>query len=86
MNIEFSDIAKKEFLELEKSLQVKFKLAIEKISENPDRRHLKYGISAHVINIGKQSRLIYNVIQDRILILHCFAKHDDYEKWYRMIR
>ena len=86
MKIEFSEIAKKEFLNIDKSLQIKFKNAILKISENPIQRHLKYGIPSHVINIGKQSRLIYNIIDDRIIILHCFSNHSDYEKWYKSYR
>ena len=86
MKIDFSEIAKKEFLDLDKPLQIKFKSAIEKIIDNPIKRHLKYGIPSHVINVGKQSRLIYNMVDDRIIILHCFAVHSDYEKWFKSYR
>lgn len=83
MEILFSDIAKQEFLQLEKTLQLQFKKAIEKVKENPVRRHLKYGIPSHTINVGKQSRLVYNLVDGKVVILHCFQSHSDYEKWYK---
>lgn len=83
MKIEFTEIATKEFLDLDKSIQIIFKKAIEKILENPFRRYLKYGIPSHVINVTKQARIVYDLEDDLILILHCFSNHCDYEKWYK---
>ena len=86
MEVEFSEVALNEFLDLDKPLQIKFKNAIEKIIQNPIQRHLKYGIPSHVIKIGRQSRLVYNIVADKIIILHCFAIHTDYEKWFKSYR
>ena len=83
INIFFSDILKKEFLKLDNSLQIQFKKAILKLKENPLRKHLKYGIPNHVINVSKQSRIIYEIESDDIIILHCFSNHKDYENWYK---
>jgi|GEM_PF-269635 len=83
-NIQFTETAKKDFLKLDNSLQRQFKKAILKLRGNPFRKHLKYGIPFHVINVTKQSRIIYDVESDEnIIILHCFGSHKDYEIWYK---
>ena len=85
MEIVFTKMAKKEFLNLDKPIQIQFKKAIEKLIENPIRKHLKYGIPTYVIKVTKQARFIYDYANERIIILHCFSTHKDYEKWYRNI-
>ncbi|MDQ1265468.1 MAG: hypothetical protein QG635_618 [Bacteroidota bacterium] len=82
MDIRFTEKALSEFLSMNKSIQLLFKKGIEKIIEHPLRRHLKYGIPYHVVNITKQSRLIYSIKNDTIYIHHCFTQHKDYENWY----
>ncbi len=49
MEILFSEKAKKDFLQMDNSLQIQFKKAIEKVQANPLQRHMKYGIPSHTI-------------------------------------
>ncbi len=81
--IYFTDSAKKEFLKLDNSLQIQFKKALLKLKDNPTGKHLKYGIPHHVIKVTKQARIIYNNEPEKIIILHCFGHHKDYEVWYK---
>jgi len=55
---------------------------IEKIACMPPRRHMKFGMPFNVEEIG-QGRIVYQIIEDNLFIIHCFADHKDYEKWYR---
>lgn len=82
MNILFTEESRKEFFKLDNSLQILFKKAINKIIEEPERKHLKYGIPAHVIKVNKQARIVYYIDTDKIIILHCFSNHKEYENWY----
>jgi mRNA-degrading endonuclease RelE of RelBE toxin-antitoxin system len=83
MNVKFTEHARKEFLKLDKQMQIRFKEAIIKITEFPDRKHLIFGLPYYVINVTKQARLIYEVQENTLFILHCFSTHKNYEKWYR---
>ena len=83
MIVEFTETAKKEFLSLDKSQQIQFKKALDKLKDYSSQKHLNYGIPAFVIKVNKQARIIYNQLENTILVLHCFAKHDDYERWYK---
>ncbi len=83
MNIEFSDEAKVEFLKLDRQLQLFFKTHLEKLKKMPPRRHLKHSLPHHVEDVTKQARLVYDFGEDMLFIVHCFATHKEYEKWYR---
>ncbi|MCX6153076.1 MAG: hypothetical protein NT007_02825 [Candidatus Kapabacteria bacterium] len=82
MEIVFSLRAKEEFLKFDNSMKLLFRKSFNKMLENPVRRHLKYGIPYHVENVTKQARIIYELKEDKIIILHCFSEHKEYEKWY----
>ena len=86
MNVEFSDISKEEFLNLDKELQIFFKNHLRKLSEMPPRRHMKFGVPHHVEDVTKQARLVYDVSDDTLFVIHCFASHKEYEKWFKSFK
>ena len=83
MKVLFTEKARKEFLGMERTMQERFKSAILKIKEYPHRKHLKYGLPYYVIKVTKQARIIYEIEEEVIYILHCFKTHKSYEKWYK---
>jgi hypothetical protein len=44
---------------------------------------MKYGIPYHVEKVTKQARIIYDIREDMIYIIHCFGNHKEYERWYK---
>ena len=82
MEVEFTEKAREDFLSLEKELQSYFKKHLEKISEMPPRRHLKFGLPFCVESVTKQARLVYEIENKKLYAIRCFALHKDYEKWY----
>ncbi len=83
MQLVFSDSAKKELEDLPEELIGIFLKHLEKMQEMPPRKHMKYGIPCHVEKVTKQARIIYDIKEDKIYILHCFGGHKEYERWYR---
>ncbi len=86
MEIIFAASAVKEFERLPRDLQILFLSHFEKIQSLPPRRHLKYGIPYHVENVTRQARIIYEIREKILYILHCFEDHKDYEQWYNSYR
>lgn len=86
MKSEFTDEAEEEFYGLDKSLQEFFRSHINKISNMPPRGHLKHGLPFFKEDVTKQARLVYVEEGGTILIIHCFATHKEYEKWYQSYR
>lgn len=86
MKLYFSECGRKEFLSLDKQLQLFFKKHLEKLMRVPPRRHLRFGVPFHVENVTKQARLVYEVEGEALTILHCFAIHKDYEKWFKSFK
>jgi len=83
MEAEFTPKARAEFLSLDKQLQKIFQKHIIKICKMPPRRHMRHGVPCHVENVTRQTRIVYNEEEKTLLILHCFATHKEYERWYR---
>ncbi len=81
MEVIISEIAEKELDDTDQTLRKFFIKHIEKISNMPPRRHLKFGLPYNVENVTKQSRLVYQIDKDKLYILHCFATHKEYEHW-----
>ncbi|MBU0586668.1 hypothetical protein KJ780_04080 [Candidatus Micrarchaeota archaeon] len=54
---------------------------IEKISQMPPRRHMRFGLPFNVEEVG-QGRIVYQMENDSMIVLRCFAVHKEYEKWY----
>jgi hypothetical protein len=51
---------------------------IMKIAQMPPRRHMKFGMPFNVEEIG-QGRIVYQVNEEKLIIVHCLADHKDYE-------
>ena len=56
------------------------------MQEMPPRKHMKYGIPCHVEKVTKQARIVFNIEEGYIYILHCFGSHKEYERWYGSYR
>ena len=83
MDIVFSASAKKEMEDLVQELQYLFIEHLEMIQRGPHRKHMKYGIPCHVEKVTRQARIVYDIKGDLICVLHCFANHKEYERWYK---
>jgi len=82
MELVFSDSAKKELANLPQDMKSLFLMHLEKMHSRPPRKHLKHDIPCHVENVTKQARIIFNIGENRLHILHCFTSHKEYEHWY----
>jgi mRNA-degrading endonuclease RelE of RelBE toxin-antitoxin system len=82
MELVFSDSARKELESLPEEMIAHFLKHLEKMQETPPRKHMKYGIPCHVEKVTKQARIIFNIEEGCIYILHCFGSHKEYERWY----
>ncbi|MFH1785762.1 MAG: hypothetical protein ABH842_05010 [Candidatus Micrarchaeota archaeon] len=82
IEVRISELAEEELSKMDAQLRLYFKKHIEKIVNMPTRRHMRYGLPFNVVNVTKQSRLVYQVEDDRLFILRCFATHKEYERWY----
>jgi phage-related protein len=83
MKLIFSDSARKEMENLEKELKYLFIKHLEKMQRATPHKHMKYGIPCHVEKVTRQARIVYNIKEEQIYILHCFASHKEYERWYK---
>lgn len=82
MELIFSEAARKELADLEHELISQFIRHLEKMQETPPRKHMKQGIPCHGELVTRQARIVYNIKRTQIYILHCFATHKEYERWY----
>lgn len=82
MQVIISEKAESELAEMDKTMAGFFIRHIEKISQMPPRRHLRFGLPFFVEDVTKQARLIYYFENDSLFVLRCFATHKGYEKWY----
>jgi hypothetical protein len=83
MELIFSDSARKEIENLEQELKSIFIKHLEKMRSSPPRKHLKHGIPGHVEKVTRQARIVFDIREERIYILHCFASHKEQERWYK---
>ena len=83
MELIFSDSARREIVDLEQELKSLFIKHLEKMQKAPPRKHMKYGIPCHVEKVTKQARIVYDIKGKIIYVLHCFATHKEYERWYK---
>lgn len=86
MKIEFSDNGRKDFLSLQRPLQIFFKKHFEKLCVMPPRRHLKAGLPYFVGNVTKAARFAYDIQGDTLFIVRFFATHKEYEKWFKSFK
>jgi phage-related protein len=83
MKLVFTGSAKKELEDLPQELAALFIAHLEKMQDMPPRKHMKYGIPYHAEKVTKQARIIYNITEDMIYIIHCFDSHKENERWYK---
>jgi mRNA-degrading endonuclease RelE of RelBE toxin-antitoxin system len=86
MELIFSDSARKEIENLEQELKSIFIKHLERMQSSPPCRHLKHGIPCHVEKVTRQARIVFDIRGERIHILHCFAGHKEYERWYKSFK
>lgn len=86
MELIFSDAAKKELEALTQDLKTVFLKHLEKMQEMPPRRHMKHGIPCHVEEVTKQARIVYQLQDENIFVIHYFGSHKEYERWYKSYR
>jgi len=63
-----------------------FAKRMQKIASMPPRRHLKFGLPYNVEDVTRQARMVYGIEGEEIQVVHCFATHKEYEKWYKTFR
>ncbi|MFH1443153.1 MAG: hypothetical protein ABIG96_03915 [Candidatus Micrarchaeota archaeon] len=78
--------AKEDLEAMEAQMRRIFVKHMVKISLMPPRRHMKFGLPFNVENVTKQARLIYQMEDNTLYILRCFATHKEYEKWYNSFK
>lgn len=86
MEIVFSENAEKELDKMDSELKKIFVKRSEKMLACLPKRHLRFGLPFNVENIAKQARMVFNIKDEKIFILHCFKTHKEYEKWYNSFR
>ena len=83
MELIFSDSGKLEIENLEQELKSIFIKHLERMQSSPLRKHLKHGMPCHVEKVTRQARIVFDIREERIYILHCFASHKENERWYK---
>ena len=58
----------------------------EKISKELPRRHMQFGLPYYVEEVTRQARLVYEVKNESLYVIRCFAAHKEYEKWYKSFK
>ena len=90
MKIVFAEKAQKELEGVDKALGALFIQHAEKISTMPQSRHLRFGVPFNVENVTQQARIVFQKEKENdeetLYILHCFATHKEYERWYKSYR
>ena len=79
----FSEKAEKELDDTDKKVRELFLKHVEKMLKMPPRKHLRFGLPFNVESVTKQARLVYQIENEKLYILHCFKNHKEYEKWYK---
>ncbi len=86
MELLFTEEAKKDLLKLDKYEQKIFMKHAEKILIYENRKHLKHGVPLYVEKVSKQARIIYDIQEEKLIILKICATHKEYEKIYTEFR
>ena len=86
MKISINACAKADLGKMDKSLQIRFFKHFRKLLNMPPRRHMQHGVPFFVEDVTKQARLVYNIENDTLYVIRCFAIHKEYEKWFGSFR
>jgi mRNA-degrading endonuclease RelE of RelBE toxin-antitoxin system len=83
MNVEFSEDAEASLDRMDEQLRILFFNHVEKISNIPPRRHMKFGLPYNVEKVTKKARMVYQINDGILYVLRCFQTHKEYERWYK---
>ena len=86
MEVKILETAEKELEKISNPLNKQFGKHIEKIASKEENRHLRHGLPYFVENVTKQARIIYYIEEENIYVMHCFATHKEYERWYKSFK
>ncbi|PIO02980.1 hypothetical protein COX85_02050 [Candidatus Micrarchaeota archaeon CG_4_10_14_0_2_um_filter_55_9] len=86
MEVRILETAEKELEKIANPLNKRFGKHIEKITSKETSRHLKHGLPYFTENVTKQARIIYCVENETVYVLHCFATHKEYERWFKSFK
>jgi mRNA-degrading endonuclease RelE of RelBE toxin-antitoxin system len=80
--IRYSPAAKSEFDRLDGSVRIIFAKHLKKMETHLPQHSLKGGKRYSIEQVG-QGRIACEIQDDTISVLHFFATHKEYEKWYK---
>ena len=83
MKVSFSEKALDDFSRMDAKARELFWGHIHKFAAMPPRRHLRFGLPFFVENAGKQGRLVFSFYKEELIVVRCFTRHKEYEKWYK---
>lgn len=83
MEVRFSPKSEGDLDKIDNSLRKLFVKHAEKLTDYPANRHMKFGIPFNVEEVTKQARIVFEIRENYIYILHCFKDHKEYETWYK---
>ena len=86
MEVKILETAEKELEKIANPLNKQFGKHIEKIALMETNRHLKFGLPYFTENVTKQARTIYYIEEETVYVMHCFATHKEYERWYKSFK
>jgi len=85
MNHRLSKDAECELESMDSTLMLMFVRHIEKVSNMPPRRHLRFGNPHFVEKVTKSARFAYRIENETVYVVRCFATHKEYENWYKQL-
>jgi len=86
VRVVFTETADADLRDADANLRKFFIKHVEKISRQLPARHLRFGVPYFVEEVTRQTRLVYEVKNDTIFVVRCFANHKDYEKWFKSFK
>ncbi|MDD5148328.1 MAG: hypothetical protein PHH08_02590 [Candidatus ainarchaeum sp.] len=86
MQTKILETAEKELEKIANPLNKQFGSRIEKLASKETGKHLGHGLPYITENVTKQARIIYYIEEETVYILHCFATHKEYERWYKSFK
>lgn len=85
MDYQIFDEALEEIQKMDHGLQELFIRHIEKVSNMPPRRHLRFGTPHFVEKVTKSARFAYRIENETVYVVRCFSTHKEYENWYKQL-
>ncbi len=86
MKVEYSPKAIEDLKSFEHTLAGFFMDHIGKLEKMPPRGHMRHGLPFFKEDVTRQARIAYTEKNGIIFIIHCFATHKEYERWYQSYR